>query len=126
MELFKLLLDKAFSWPMVAFVAILAFWKPIAAVLHRGDFEVGIGAKGLTVASKAKALAMQVDAKLVAGSLGVIDEARREIVRNVPISSVVSDQMGRIREDLKRTGIGEDEKVELLIRHLATSQLLAT
>lgn len=123
MQLAQLVLDKLISWPVVVFIGILVFRKPLAALLGRESVQVGLSKEGLTLAASA-AVKIQAGSEPVAKGLSDPEtEKRLEAVRNINVVPIALEQAGLIRTDLEKLGVNQEEQVEILVKHLAVTQL---
>ena len=109
---------------MVAIIGILAFRKPLTALLGRESVTLGVGKEGVTLAASATAATIQAESKPAVRGLGPETEKRLETVRNIDVVPIVQEQESLIRADLENLGVLQPEKVELLVKHLAVTQLL--
>lgn len=133
---------KVVCWPIVAVIAILAFRKQVAGLLNRVK---KLGIPGMNIdAESAAASTMQAESKPVGtglnaeSAIGTIQaesklaktefdaetENRLRQVRNIDVAPIVQEQQNLIRADLRKLGIAQGEQVELLVKHLAVTQLL--
>ena len=122
-EVVRFAADKLVSWPVVAFVAVWAFRKPLAALLSRESVKVGLG-KELFTLSAERAVELQKEKTVVVKGLeGSESERLLEVAKNVDVSPIVQEQMGLIRADLERLHVEPQQLVNLLVKHLAVTQL---
>jgi hypothetical protein len=122
-EVVQFAADKLVSWPVVVFVGVLAFRKPLAALLSRESVKVGVGKELFTLTAE-RAVELQKEKTVVAKGLAVSESERLlEAARNVDVSPIVKEQIGLIRADLEKLHVEPQEKVDLLVKHLAVTQL---
>lgn len=117
---------KIVSWPfvglIVAVIAIVIFRKPITRLLNRLK-RVGVPGVKLELEA-AVAGSVQAESEPVKTGLDAETENRLRQVRNVDVPSMVQEQQNLIRADLRKLGVAQQEQVELLVKHLAVTQLL--
>ena len=120
MEWLRLVLDKLFSWPVVALVAIAVFRDPLRRLLRRLR-KLGVGKEGVTLEA-GKASVLQDSQALRRES------PEREFLRGLddaPVSPVVTQVEQSIHSSLYASTPNEDDtaRVRRLIRALATTHL---
>ena len=119
MKIIELILGQL-RWPLVVcFMGCFGLWllrKHLGGLIDR--FKVRFN-KGML-----EAATFQGDAKPVERGLDSEALKRLEAVRNVAVLPIMQEQIGLIRADLHKIGVGQEEQVELLVKHLAATQLL--
>jgi hypothetical protein len=119
-----------FAWPLalllLGVVAIFAFRAPLSRLLDRTG-GLSVTKDGLNIAAAAAASA-QTESNPVERGLEIKSEASKEldVARRPNISPLLRELEGRIRADLTKFNLDgkPKEATDLLIEHLATSQLL--
>jgi hypothetical protein len=112
------------SWPVVGAIAILIFRKPLSVLLSRESVKMGFGKEGVTLAASAAAATNQAESKPVGKGLADPEtEKRLQAVRNIDVVPIVQEQANLIRADLQKLNVSQQEQIELLVKHLAVTQL---
>jgi hypothetical protein len=125
------ILLKYLGWP-VAFIivlvfAILLFRKTFNSLLQRGGVKIGKDLLSIDVATATAAISDQSDTAPIENSLSIKPDSqtdpRLEQVKRPNISVIIREQEARIRVDLSKLNLADNEAVDLLIQHLASTQL---
>ena len=125
MEIYKLLLERLLGWPVMTLLALLLFRKPVAALLNRVH-TVKAGKEGFTLDASIIAATIQTGTKVEVGLRPTEAEQRLKEVENVAVPVIVQEQEKFIRADLQKMELDVDSQtVNLLVRHLAMTQLVA-
>jgi hypothetical protein len=125
------ILLKYLSWPVafiiiVAFV-ILLFRKTLNKLLQRGGVKIGKDLMSIDVATAAAAVSDQSETAPIENSLSIKPDSeadpRLAQVKRPNVSVIIREQEERIRADLSKLQLADAEAVDLLIQHLASTQL---
>jgi hypothetical protein len=125
------MLLKYLSWPVafiiVAISAILIFRKTFQALLQRGGLKIGKDLLSIDVATATAAVSDQSDTAPIEKSLSIKPDSEPDPhlaqVKRPNVSVIIRGQEARIRADLNKLKLADNQAVELLIQHLASTQL---
>jgi hypothetical protein len=125
------ILLKYLSWPVafiiVAIFAILLFRRTFQELLQRGGLKIGKDLLSIDVATAAAAVSDQSETAPIEKSLSINPDSepdpRLAQVKRPNVSVIIREQEARIRADLDKLKLEDNEAVELLIQHLASTQL---
>jgi hypothetical protein len=147
-DIAKVLIDRLSSWPAVVIMFVLLFRKQlesafqaisatanriVESLLSRG-FKFGFDKGGIKLEAEA-VIAVTAQEKLpdltVAKGLVINTAAptaplstRLQTLQAVGVSPIAVEQASIIRRDLETLGINQTETIDLLIKHLAATQLV--
>jgi hypothetical protein len=125
------ILLKYLGWP-VAFIivsvfAILLFRKTFNSLLQRGGVKIGKDLLSIDVATATAAISDQSDTAPIENSLSIKPDSETDPplaqVKRPNVSVIIREQEARIRVDLSKLNLADNEAVDLLIQHLAATQL---
>jgi hypothetical protein len=123
------LLLKYLSWPgaivLIAFMIVVVLRKPLSEAIRRGGVKIGKEGLSIDQAAAVAAVSAQSAEKSPENALALDPEIeqRRSQVRQVGVSAAIREQQARIRADLVKLKLTDNESVEVLVQHLATAQL---
>jgi hypothetical protein len=125
MELLKVLFG---SWPLAMLLlgcfALLILKKPFNDLIGRVRGKLPVGSGEVTL-DPSSAAASQAEVKPAETGLVLAElDKRLQAVRSFDVPPIVTEQENLIQADLERLGVSEREQIEILVKHLAVTQLL--